>query len=278
MNVQTEKMSPHLGLEVSGVQLAELDRAGIGVLKAALAEHGVLHIRDQKLTPEQHINFAKAWGGIDVNPFFPSNTQWPEIAEVRKAEKQTTNIGGGWHTDHSFDAVPAMGSILVARELPPTGGDTVFASMGAAYDALSDGLKHTLRGLRAVHSSDHVYSPEGYYAQTDMADDLKGQDVRTRAVHPVIIKHPVTGRSLLYVNYSFTLHFEGWTVEESQPLLQYLYEVGRREEFHCRIQWQSGSVAIWDNRSTWHLAMNDYHGYRRVMHRITMSGEPLNGA
>ncbi len=276
--MKTQKMSPHLGLDVSAIQLAELDQAGIGALKAALAEHGVLHIRDQELTPEQHIGFAKAWGGIDVNPFFPSNTQWPEIAEVRKAETQTTNIGGGWHTDHSFDAVPAMGSILVARDLPPVGGDTVFASMGAAYDALSDGLKQSLRGLRAVHSSDHVYSPDGYYAQTDMADDLKGQDVRTRAVHPVIIKHPVTGRPLLYVNYSFTLHFEGWTVEESQPLLQYLYEVGRREDFHCRIQWQPGSVAIWDNRSTWHLAMNDYHGHRRVMHRITMSGEALQGA
>jgi taurine dioxygenase len=271
-------MSAHVGAEVTGAQLAALDSAGIDALKVALFTHGVLHIRDQDLTPEQHIAFAKRWGGIDVNNFFPANGGWPEIAEVRKAEEQKTNIGGGWHTDHSFDQIPAMGSILVARELPPVGGDTLFASMGAAYESLSDGLKATLRGLRAVHSADHVYSPTGYYAQTDMASDLKGQDVRTRAVHPVVIKHPVTGRALLYINYAFTLHFEGWTVEESAPLLAYLYEVGRRDEFHCRIAWQPGSVAIWDNRSTWHLAMNDYHGYRRLMHRITMSGVALEGA
>jgi taurine dioxygenase len=276
--MQIKPMSAHVGAEITGAQLAEIDDAGISEIKAALATHGVLHIRDQDLTPEQHIAFAKRWGGIDVNNFFPANDGYPEIAEVRKAEAQTTNIGGGWHTDHSFDQIPAMGSILVARELPPWGGDTLFASMGAAYDALSDGLKTTLLSLRAVHSSDHVYSPEGYYAKTDMGADLKGQDVRTRAVHPVIIKHPVSGRPLLYVNYAFTLHFEGWTVEESQPLLQYLYEVGRREEFQCCVQWQPGSVAIWDNRSTWHLAMNDYHGHKRVMHRITMSGVALEAA
>ncbi len=271
-------MSEHVGADVTQMQLSAIDGPGVEKIKAALAQYGVLHFHDQALTPEQHIKFAKSWGGIDVNHFFPANGGHPEIAEVRKAEAQTTNIGGGWHTDHSFDQIPAMGSILVARELPPVGGDTLFASMGAAYDALSDGLKATLRTLRAVHSSDHVYSPDGYYAQTDMGADLKGQDVRTRAVHPVVIAHPVTGRPLLYVNYSFTLHFEGWSVEESQPLLQYLYEVGRREEFQCRIQWKPGSVAIWDNRSTWHLAMNDYHGYKRVMHRITMSGVPLEAA
>jgi taurine dioxygenase len=276
--MQITPLAEHIGAEVSGAQLAALSDGELADLKAALANHGVLHIRDQEFTPEQHIAFAKRFGGIDVNNFFPANGGYPEIAEVRKAEAQTTNIGGGWHTDHSFDQIPAMGSILVARELPPVGGDTLFASMGAAYDALSDGLKTTLRTLRAVHSSDHIYSPDGFYAKTDMASDLKGQDVRTRAVHPVIIKHPVTGRPLLYVNFGFTLHFDGWTVDESRPLLQYLYEVGRREAFQCRIAWKPGSVAIWDNRSTWHLAMNDYHGHKRVMHRITMSGVGLEAA
>jgi taurine dioxygenase len=168
-----------------------------------------------------------------------------------------------------------MGSILVARELPPVGGDTLFASMGAAYDALSDGLKETLASLRAVHSSDHIYQPGGYYAKSDLAAEMRGQDLSTRAVHPVVIRHPVTGRKLLYVNGAFTLHFEGWTREESLPLLQYLYQVASREEYQCRLHWEPGSVAIWDNRSTWHLAMNDYQGHRRVMHRITLSGEPL---
>ena len=171
-----------------------------------------------------------------------------------------------------------MGSILVARELPQRGGETLFASMGAAYDALSDGLKATLGSLRAVHTADHVYAPGGYYSTTDMAEEMNGQELRTHAVHPVIIRHPATGRKLLYINSAFTTHFEGWTADESRPLINYLYEHGQNPEFHCRIEWKQGSVAIWDNRSTLHLAMNDYHGERRLMHRITISGVPLEAA
>jgi taurine dioxygenase len=255
--------------------MTSVDDAGLAAIKAAVADHGVAVLRDQRLSPEQHIAFAKAWGGIDVNNYFPANGGYPEIAEVRKAETQMVNIGGGWHTDHSYDQVPAMGSILVARELPPVGGDTLFASMGAAYDALSDGLKATLATLKAVHSADHIYGHDGVYAKTDQAGELKGHDLKTRAVHPAVIRHPVTGRRLLYVNPAFTLHFEGWTRAESLPLLTYLYEVAMREAHQCRVQWQPGSVAIWDNRSTWHFAQNDYHGHRRVMHRITLTGEPI---
>jgi taurine dioxygenase len=276
--VQITRINDHVGADIRGIQLAEADATTIAALKAALAAHGVLHIRDQALTPEQHIAFAKSWGGIDVNPFFPENQAFPEIAEVRKMESQRDNIGGGWHTDHSFDQVPAMGSILVARELPPTGGDTLFASMGAAFDALSPGLQATLRTMKAVHSADHIYSPDGYYANTDLAGEMKGQDYKSRAVHPVVIRHPVSGRALLYVNAAFTLHFEGWSREDSMPLLNHLYAVARDEAFQCRLQWQPGSVAIWDNRATWHLAQNDYHGHRRVMHRITLSGVPLEAA
>lgn len=270
-------LSEHVGVEVTDIALASLDDGELGAIKAAVADHGVALLRDQQLTPEQHIAFAKRWGGIDVNNYFPANGGYPEIAEVRKAESQRANIGGGWHTDHSYDQVPAMGSILVARELPSSGGDTLFASMGAAYDSLSDGLKATLAGLRAVHSADHIYGPDGVYSATDQADDLKGRELRTHAVHPAVIRHPVTGRRLLYVNPAFTLHFEGWTRAESMPLLSYLYDVAMRPEFQCRLVWQAGSVAIWDNRSTWHFAVNDYHGQRRVMHRITLSGEPISG-
>ena len=274
--MKTTTLADHVGVEITGVQLAALDGAALAALKQTVFENGVAVLRDQQLSPEQHIAFAKRWGGIDVNPFFPTNSGWPEIAEVRKAETQRDNIGGGWHTDHSFDQIPAMGSILVARELPPSGGDTLFASMGAAYDSLSDGLKATLGTLKAVHSADHIYQSGGFYSKTDLADELTGQDLSTRAVHPVVIRHPVTGRKLLYVNGAFTLHFDGWTREESLPLLSYLCTLGSREEFQCRVQWQPGSVAIWDNRATWHLAMNDYHGHRRVMHRITLTGEPLS--
>ena len=273
--MKIEKISAHVGAEVSDVQIAALGEQEFARLQAALAEHGVLHILEQEITPEDHIVFARRWGGIDTNPFFPANCKWPEIAEVRKSEKQKNNIGGGWHTDHSFDPVPAMASILVARELPPSGGDTLFASMGAAYNALSRGLQATLRTMRAVHSADHIYQPGGYYANTDLANDMSGQEVSTGAIHPVVIQHPVTKQPLLYVNGAFTLHFEGWSRADSLPLLEYLYSIGEREEFQCRIKWKPGSVGIWDNRSTWHLAMNDYQGHRRVMHRITLSGVPL---
>jgi taurine dioxygenase len=275
-SVQMRPLAEHVGVEASGIDLNRLDEPDVTALRDAVAEHGVLFVRDQSLTPEQHIAFARRWGDIDVNKYFPANGGHPEIAEVRKAETQQTNIGGGWHTDHSYDQVPAMGSILLARETPPTGGDTLFASLSAAFDSLSDGLKATLRTLRAVHSADHIYSADGIYAKTDLAADLKGHDERTRAVHPVVIRHPRTGREILYVNPAFTLHIEGWTRAESLPLLGYLYQVAMQDRFHCRVQWSPGSIAIWDNRSTWHCAMNDYHGHRRLMHRITISGEPLN--
>lgn len=274
--MQIKPLAAHCGAEVTGVDIRTIDDHGLAAIRQALADTGVVLLRDQQLSPEDHIAFARRWGDIDVNNYFPANGGYPEIAEVRKAETQFVNIGGGWHTDHSYDAVPAMGSILVARELPPVGGDTLFSNLGAAYDSLSDGLKAALATLRAVHSADHIYGPDGVYAKTDQAADLKGHDIRANAVHPAVIRHPVSGREILYVNPAFTLYFEGWTREESQPLLQYLYSVAMREEFQCRLQWQPGSVAVWDNRSTWHLAMNDYHGHRRLMHRITISGVALN--
>ena len=275
-SLQIRPLSEHVGVEASGVDLNALDETGMASLRDAVANHGILFVRDQSLTPEQHIAFARRWGDIDVNKYFPANGGHPEIAEVRKAENQQTNIGGGWHTDHSYDQVPAMGSILLARETPPSGGDTLFAGMGAAFDSLSEGLKATLRTLRAVHSADHIYSTDGLYSKTDQGADLKGHDERTHAVHPVVIRHPRTGREILYVNPAFTLHIEGWTREESMSLLTYLYQVAMQNRFHCRVQWSPGSLAIWDNRSTWHYAMNDYHGHRRLMHRITISGEPLH--
>ena len=273
--MQIKPLAAQCGSEVTGVDVRAIGDDEMAASRTALAETGVVLLRDQQLSPEDHIAFARRWGAIDVNNYFPANGGYPEIAEVRKAETQFVNIGGGWHTDHSYDPVPAMGSILVARDLPPVGGDTLFASMGAAYDALSDGLKATLGGLRAVHSADHIYGHDGIYAKTDQAADLKGHDISANAVHPAVIHHPVTGRKLLYVNPAFTRHFEGWTREESQPLLQYLYSVAMREEFQCRLQWQPGSVAVWDNRSTWHFAANDYQGHRRLMHRITISGVAL---
>ena len=157
---------------------------------------------------------------IDINRFFAAVPGYPMIAEVRKEPEQTRNIGGGWHTDHSYDEAPALGSMLYAREVPRTGGDTLFASMYAAYDALSDGLKATLEGLRACHSSRHVFGPEAHARRGDLVGRIGNPELATQdAVHPVVIRHPETGRKALYVNPGFTLRFEGWTEEESRPLL-----------------------------------------------------------
>ena len=264
------------GVEIRGVALTQAQGDSLEAIKQAVYENGVALFRDQHdFTPEAHIAFARRWGGIDLNNYFPLTEGHPEIAVVRKRADQVTNIGGGWHTDHSYDQIPAMGSVLVARTLPPSGGDTLWAHMGAAYDALSDDLKQEIEGLEAYHSADHIYEEDGLYAQTDMAADLRGQSLRTGATHPVVIRHPHTGRRLLYVNSAFTLNFVGRTRAESLPLLQRLYDAATAADNTCRVAWEPGSVAIWDNRTTWHLAMNDYQGHAREMHRITLTGEPL---
>lgn len=274
--MRVERYSSGCGAVVSGIDLASFSDAELHELRKAFLEHGVLFFVDQKLTPEDHIAFARRFGSIVVNKFFPENTAHPEIAEVRKEKEQRTNIGGGWHADHSYDDEPALGSILVARELPEVGGDTMFANLFGAYDALSEGLQRTLAGLRAKHSNRHLYGAEGFYRKTDLASQLKGDEGVGDAVHPVVVTHPESGRKALYVNPGHTLHFEGWTPAESQPLLQYLYTHATRAEFTCRFRWSPGSVAFWDNRCTWHYAINDYHGSRRLMHRITLAGGTLS--
>ncbi len=268
-------MAPQCGVEVSGVSLASCSDAKLDAIRQTIYEHGVAVFRDQEFSPEDHIKFGRRWGGIDVNNYFPLQADYQEIAVVRKEADQKTNIGGAWHTDHSYDQIPAMGSVLVARELPPSGGDTMWAHMGAAYDALPDDLKVAVEGLNAFHTADHVYKADGLYAQTDLGKGLRGQDLKTGAIHPVVIRHPVTGRRLLYVNSSFTIHFVGQTRAESLPLLRRLCDAALLEDNQCRLQWTPGTVAIWDNRTTWHNALNDYQGHAREMHRITLSGEAL---
>ncbi|MBX7457830.1 TauD/TfdA family dioxygenase [Qipengyuania sp. 1NDH17] len=273
--MQTEPLSPHCGVEVKGVTLAEAQGDELGAIRDLIYRHGVAVFRDQTFSPEEHIAFARRWGGIDINNYFPLTDEHPEIAVVRKTEDQTTNIGGGWHTDHSYDQIPAMGSILVARTLPPSGGDTLWAHMGAAYESLPEEMKRRLEGMEAFHTADHIYSPEGAYAKTDQGSALRGQELKTGATHPVVIRHPQTGQKLLYVNPGFTIHFAGMTRQESMPLLMELFTHAMNPEFQCRVEWAPGTVAIWDNRTTWHYAMNDYQGYAREMHRITLTGEAL---
>lgn len=274
--------SREVGAEISGVDIAGgISDEQFSELKQAYSEYGVIFLRDQDITPDQHIEFAERWGVINVNRFFQPVKTHPRIAEVRKEPEQKANIGSTWHTDHSYDQVPAMGSILYAREVPTIGGDTLFSSMYAAYDRLSDGMKKTLQGLRAEHSSRHAFGEQAYVNTNmdDLGERLGNTDAATQdAVHPVVIRHPLSGRPALYVNGDFTVKFEGWTQAESQPLLDFLYAHARQNEFTCRFQWRKGSMAIWDNRATHHNAMNDYQGERRLMHRITIEGEILSAA
>ena len=280
--IEVSPLSPALGGIISGVEIAAgISDEQFAEIRQAFIDYSVIFLRDQQITPDQHIEFARRWGEINVNRFFQAVDSHPIIAEVRKEADQKKNIGAEWHTDHSYDEIPAMGSILYAREVPSVGGDTLFASMYAAYDALSDGLKQMLSSMNAEHSSRHVFG-EVAYSDRDL-DDLGSRLGNTDAaiqdsIHPVIIKHPLSGRPALYVNGDFTVKFENWTQEESQPLLDYLYAHARQNEFTCRFHWPQGSMALWDNRATHHCALNDYHGERRLMHRITIDGVGLQAA
>ncbi len=271
-------ISGAVGAEIHGVDLKDnIPEEQFSEIKSAFGEYGVIFFRDQKLTPEQEITFARRWGEININRFFTKVDDYPEIAMVLKEPNQKKNIGGNWHTDHSYDTEPALGSILFAHEVPKSGGDTVFASMYSAYETLSDGLKGTLEGMSARHSSRHVFGPSRAEKEDDTVGRIKNAEAANQdAVHPVVITHPETGRKALYVNPGFTLGFEGWTDAESQPLLEYLYAHATRPEFTCRFDWKPGSIAFWDNRATWHFAINDYHGEKRLMHRITIEGSKLH--
>ena len=268
------------GAEITGVDLADLADAEFDAIRTAFADYGAVFFRDQQITPEQHIDFARRWGEINVNRFFTPVDGYPEIAEVRKEPDQTVNIGGGWHTDHSYDDEPAMGSILVARDLPPSGGDTLFADMAAAYNALDDETRDKLDGLNAVHSSKQIFGKQAAYrAETDVAGRLHNEDAADGlddVVHPVVITHPLSGKKILYVNGAFTTGIEGWSKEDSNALLFPLYAHAAQDRFVTRFEWRSGSIAFWDNRATWHYALNDYHGERRLMHRITIEGCALH--
>ena len=283
MSIRIEPLAG-VGAEISGIDIATLSDADFAAIRAAFADHGVIFFRDQSIDEAQHIDFARRWAPININRFFGAHPTFPEIAMVTKEPEQRNNIGGGWHTDHSYDQIPAMGSILVARELPASGGNTLFSSMYAAYDALSPGFAKMLEGLRAVHSARHIFGegPDTYYNTTDAGGNrignAKAADSLQDVTHPVVITHPLSGKKALYVNPSFTTRFDGWTVEESKPLLQQLYGHCMNKAFVHEFVWRPGSIAFWDNRATWHFAKNDYHGQRREMHRITVEGAPLHGA
>jgi taurine dioxygenase len=271
--IEIKRVSGALGAEIRGIDLAgQLDNSAMATVRQAFVDHGVVFFMDQDLTPEQQLDFARRFGPIDINKFFENVDGYPEIAQVRKEAEDTKNIGGGWHTDHSYDEEPAMGSMLYAKELPARGGDTMFASMYAAYEALSPGMKAMLDGLQAVHSGARAFGPKSD-TNVNRAAQMKLADIAlNEVIHPVVCTHADSNRKYLYVNGGFTTRFANMTEAESAPLLQYLLQHAARPEFTCRFQWRPGAMAFWDNLCTQHMAINDYHGQRRLMHRITIQG------
>jgi taurine dioxygenase len=275
--IEVQPIAGALGAEIHGVDVAvELDDATIADIRGALLDHGVIFFRDQKLDIDRHKAFTRRFGEIFIHPNYFGVSADPEIVDVRREPGDKKIVGEHWHTDTTMVAEPPMGAILYAVEVPPHGGDTLFANQYLAYETLSDGLKRTLESLRAVHSDRMVAGPRaGMNAQrsTKVREDANWRETIT--VHPVVRTHPETGRKLLFVNRSYTVGFEGWTEAESMPLLEYLLEHGHRPEFTCRFRWQSGSIAFWDNRCTKHLAVHDAGPFRRIMRRTQISGDKV---
>lgn len=269
-----------LGAEISGVDLSQdLPDETIARIRRALVEHQVIFFRDQDLTPARQAAFGARFGPLNVHPFVAGMPGQPEVMEIIKEPQDRVNFGGGWHSDMSFLERPSIGSILYAVEIPEFGGDTLFASQAAAFEALSPGLQATLEGLNAVHSASREYSAKGHSAQKRGSMSVAEADGYVgEYVHPVVLTHPETGRKALYVNPAFTLRIDGWSKRESRPLLDYLFEHSRYEGFTCRFGWTKGSVAFWDNRSVWHFALNDYPGQRRHMRRVTVDPWPADAS
>jgi alpha-ketoglutarate-dependent taurine dioxygenase len=280
MATTTRPACDAFGCFVEGVDIATAGPEEIKRCRELLFEHGALFIRGQNLDPQAQIDFAQAAGEIVLNRFFTPVPGFPKVAQLITEPDQEWVIGENWHTDHSYDEAPALGSILYAVEVPPKGGDTCFAGMQAAYDALSREMKERLEGLSARHESAHIFAPSeeirlGEAADRNDEEYTKRAASYPEAVHPVVLEHPETGRKGLYVNPEFTTEIIGLSKEESDELLTKLFDHILQPQFIFRYQWEPGSLAIWDNRSTWHRAMNDYQGHRREMRRITLEGVPL---
>jgi taurine dioxygenase len=275
-SLKIRRLAGALGAELSGVDLSQaLSDETVAAIRKAFVEHQVIFFRDQALTAAQQVALGARFGPLNIHPYVAGMAEHPEVMEIVKEPEDRINFGGGWHSDTSFLETPAIGSILYAVEVPEFGGDTLFASQAAAYDALSAGLKATLETLSAVHSASREYSAQGHSAQKRAgmavaeADGYVGE-----YVHPMVLVHPETGRKALYVNPAFTLRIDGWKTSESKALLDYLFNHCRYEGFTCRFSWRPGSVAFWDNRSVWHFALNDYPGQRRHMRRVTVDPWP----
>ena len=272
-SLQIRPIAGPLGAEIAGIDLAgDLDDGTVAAIRRAWLDHLVIFFRGQDLPPERFLAFARHFGEVAEYPFIKGIEGFPEITPVVKLEHERVNFGGLWHSDTAYLERPPMGTMLIAREVPPHGGDTLFANMYLAYETLSPGIRRLLDELVAVNSSAKADVTK---TREDRLRDSAKTDARREyiAEHPVVRTHPETGRKALYVNPGHTVRFTDMSEAESAPLLQYLFAHQQRPEFTCRFRWEVGSLAFWDNRCAQHNPINDYHGWRRVMHRVTLAGD-----
>ena len=272
-SVSIQPLSGAVGAVVTGIDLAQAaSDTQIAGLRRIWLEHGVIFFRNQPLPPARFQAFAERFGEVVEYPFVQGIEGHPLVIPVLKLPHEKHNFGGIWHTDTAYMQEPPMATMLVAREVPPFGGDTLFASGSAAFEALSPGMQKMLGELSGVNTSakaDATKTREDRIKDAPTAQSKK----ELVAEHPVVRTHPETGRKSLYVNFGHTSRFAGMTEEESRPLLEFLFAHQSKPEFTCRFSWQVGDIAFWDNRCVLHNPVNDYHGYKRLMHRVTLKGE-----
>ena len=270
-HIDVTPLNHALGAEIDGVDLSRPIAAGVlAELHQAFLQYLVLFFRTQTLTPQQQLAAAACFGRPMAYPQLKGIPDCPLVTPVIKLEHETINFGGVWHSDTAYLERPPMASMLYALQTPRSGGDTLFANQHLAYEDLSDAIKEKIASLRGVNSS---MKADASRTREDRQRESGDEQKALVASHPVVRTHPETGRKSLYVNVGHTTHFDGWTEADSAPLLQQLFAHQTRPEYLCRFHWEPGSVALWDNRCTLHYPMNDYHGQRRVMHRVTLEGE-----
>ena len=273
--IEVTPVAGALGAEVRGIDLSRpLGNRLYHEVHEALIAHQVIFFRDQDITPAEHIAFARHFGTLHVHPYAKNLEDHPEVL-VLKSSKENRNAANTWHSDVTFQAEPPLGSILLAREVPAYGGDTMWASMYAAYEALSAPMKRYLEGMTALHSTGRAQFEKTH----ERLDDRERESIRAQSrgveeiEHPAVRTHPITGRKALFVNSLFTQRLRGVTRRESQAVLAYLFEHLKQPELTCRFRWEKGSVAFWDNRCTQHYAIADYGDATRIMHRVTINGD-----
>ena len=268
--IQVEPLSPIIGAEILGVDISKpLGNQAFQEIHDALMTHQVIFFRDQEMTLDEHKAFGRRFGELHIHPTAKAPEGHPEIITIHADEKSKVVAGMKWHSDVSCDVEPPMGSILHIHTQPPTGGDTMFASMYAAYDALSQPIREMIGGMKAWHES-RVVHRDRFGASGKLRD---GEDVFPEALHPIVRTHPVTGRKALFVNENFTTRIEGLRKNESDAILKMLYDHIATPEFHCRFRWRPKSVAFWDNRCAQHRVVWDYHPAVRHGYRVTIAGD-----